>query len=283
MPDRISATRSNFTDGCGTISCELARVAWSTLRSQKGSVSGSKHVPSCFQIRLGGAKGVVVVDPTLEGRSIFLRPSQTKFEAPGVRTLDIQSTSSRPRPMFLNRPMIVILEYLGVKNESLIHLQDMAIHDIQSSRTSFLEASKLFGHHGLGASFRLPSLLTNLKTQLGLDIRSSSTPGGLSHRLITESIRCARAYALREIKHRAHVPVPGSVTLLGVSDEWDCLDEGEIYATVFDDRTGISEPIEGTVLVTRSPQIHPGDIQYAEAVRRPELSHLKNVVVFSCR
>jgi hypothetical protein len=61
MADRISANGSIFTDGCGTISCELARVAWTTLRSQKGQVSGSKHVPSCFQIRLGGTKGVVVV------------------------------------------------------------------------------------------------------------------------------------------------------------------------------------------------------------------------------
>ena len=282
IPDRESANGSVFTDGCGTISNELARIAWSTLRSQKGHITGSKSVPSCFQIRLGGAKGVVVVDPTLTGRSIFLRPSQTKFDARDVRTLDIQSCSSRPRPMFLNRPMIVIMEYLGVKNEVFTNLQDMAVHDIRSGSNSFLEASKLFGQHGLGASFRLPSLMTNIKTQLGLDIKSYSAPDGLHHHLINETIRCACAQALREIKHRAHIPVEGSVTLLGVSDEWGCLREGEIYATVFDERTGISQPIEGRVLVTRSPQIHPGDLQYATAVRRPELDHLNNVMVFSC-
>ena len=124
--------------------------------------------------------------------------------------------------------------------------------------------------------------MTNIKTQLGLDIKSYSAPDGLHHHLINETIRCACAQALREIKHRAHIPVEGSVTLLGVSDEWGCLREGEIYATVFDERTGISQPIEGRVLVTRSPQIHPGDLQYATAVRRPELDHLNNVMVFSC-
>ena len=284
MPDRISAGGSIFTDGCGTISWELAQVAWSILRSQKGYVSGSKHVPSCFQIRLGGAKGVVVVDPTLTGRSIFLRPSQKKFDAPNNRTLDIQSTSSRPSPLFLNRPMICILEHLGVKNESLLGLQNMAVRDIQSSCTSFIEASKLLGQHGLGASFRLPSLLINLKTQLGLDITTHSIADDIfDHYLINESIRCASAHALREIKHRAHIPVPGSFTLLGVSDEWDCLSEGEIYATVFDEQDGVFQPIEGRVLVTRSPQIHPGDLQFATAVRKPELNHLKNVIVFSCK
>jgi hypothetical protein len=108
--------------------------------------------------------------------------------------------------MFLNRPMIVILEHLGVKDDSLINLQDIAVHDVQSSCTSFVDASKLFGRHGLGMSFRLASLLTNLKTRLGLDIESSSAHGGLRHRLINESIRCARAHALCEIKHRAHIP-----------------------------------------------------------------------------
>jgi RNA-dependent RNA polymerase len=96
-------------------------------------------------------------------------------------------------------------------------------------------------------------------------------------------MRCARAHALREIKHRAHIPVPDSCTLLGVSDEWDCLQEGEIYATIFDEQTGVSQYITGRVLLTRSPQIHPGDLQFATAVRRPELSHLKNVIVFSCK
>jgi len=152
----------------------------------------------------------VIVNPTLAGRSIVLWPSQTKFDAPDNRTPDIQSTSSHHRPLFLNRPMISILEYLGVKNESFINLQEMAIRDIQSSRTSFLKASKLLAQHGLGASFRLPSLLTNLKTQFNLGPAGVSIfkDDCLDHHLINESIRCACAHALREIKHGAHIPVP---------------------------------------------------------------------------
>jgi len=71
--------------------------------------------------------------------------------------------------------------------------------------------------------------------------------------------------------------------LFGVSDEADCLKEGQIYATVADERTGLYQRITGKVLITRSPQIHPGDMQFVEAVDHPALRHLTNVVVFSCR
>jgi len=61
------------------------------------------------------------------------------------------------------------------------------------------------------------------------------------------------------------------------------LEEGEIFATVHDEKTKLYKEITGTVAITRSPQIHPGDVQTVKAVRRKELEHLTNVVVFSCR
>lgn len=280
LEERVSPTGSIFTDGVGTISPGLAKSAWSMIRSHKGKVSAYSSVPSGFQFRLGGAKGMVVVDNRLQGQMICLRKSQTKFDAPDNRAFDVQSTSARPRLMFLNRPMIVILEHLGVPAQSLTDLQDLAVREVEAARESLHEASKLFGLHGLGPSYRLPSLFSNIKTLLHLDLKDG--PRKIRHHLVIESIRCACTHALREIKYRAHIRVPGSFTLLGVADEWACLREGEIYATVRDERTGLLKPIEGKVLITRSPQVHPGDVQFVTAVRRPELSHLHNVVVFSC-
>lgn len=43
--------------------------------------------------------------------------------------------------------MIVILEHLGVKEESFVLRQDQAVNDIKASRDSLLEASKLFVVH----------------------------------------------------------------------------------------------------------------------------------------
>ncbi|GLB43035.1 putative rdRP-domain-containing protein [Lyophyllum shimeji] len=232
-------------------------------------------------IRVGGAKGVIFQDPTLTGKVLCLRPSQTKFETDTTLTLDIASDSSRPIRMFLNRPLIMLLEHLGVKNETFIRLQQDAIDTVDYTRSSFREASKVLQQHGLGASFRLPSLLNNLVSQLKLE-DDAVTPRILRCDLITNSLADSATHILRELKFRGRIPVPGSFTLIGVSDEWGCLRKGEIYATIRDERNDVHLPIEGEVLITRSPQIHPGDVRLVTAVRRPELAHLNNVVVFSC-
>jgi RNA-dependent RNA polymerase len=238
-------------------------------------------MPSGLQFRLGGSKGVVVQDPTLVGKVICLRPSQTKFDGLDNRTFDVQSTSSRSRSMFLNRPLIMLLEHLGVEQKVITNLQSTSIQEVQSIQTSLSQATKVFLQHNLGTSYRLPSLFNNISKYLGLDI--SDQLDSLHHRLMDEALYCGATHALREIKYRAHILVPDSVTLLGVSDECDCLAEGEIFATVYDESKATERFIEGRVLITRSPQVHPGDVQLVTAVRPPELNHLKNVVVFSCR
>ena len=264
------------------MSPELGRAVWVRLR-HRARYSRSRAVPSGIQFRLGGAKGVVVQDPTLDGKIICLRPSQTKFDGLDNLTFDVQSTSSRPKPVFLNRPLIMLLEHLGVVPDVITDLQSSSIREVQTIQTSLDQATKVFLQHSLGASYHLPSLFNNISRYLDLEISDLPDDICLHHHLIEEALYCAATHALCEIKHRAHILVPGSVTLLGVSDEYDCLEEGEIFATVYDERKGTEQCIEGQVLITRSPQVHPGDVQLVNAVRRPELNHLKNVVVFSCR
>jgi RNA-dependent RNA polymerase len=280
VEDKESSQGYLFTDGCCTISPDLSRAVWAKLRRQRRRISKTITPPSAFQFRLGGAKGVVIQDNTLSGKVIRLRPSQTKFDAPDVLTLDIQSTSIRPKGMFLNRPLILLLEHLGVEHESVIALQNAVILDVQSIRTSLTQASLFSMQHGLGGSFHLPSLFNNLNKLLELDIDDTST---FRSELIEDALYCSELHILRELKHRARIIVPGSATLQGAADEWDCLEEGEIYATVCDQKTGRLEHITGRVLITRSPQIHPGDLQFVTAVRKPELEHLRNVVIFSCK
>jgi RNA-dependent RNA polymerase len=274
-----------MTDGCSSISVELARDIWLSLQKGRKSLSRLRNVPSAFQFRLGGAKGMVVQDPTIRGKLVRVRPSQKKFDAPANLTFDVQATSAAPKAMFLNRPLIALIEFLGVDTQRIIELQDDDIRKAQSVRSSFTDASKFIQQHGLGESFRLPSLFSNLSSILQLEIGSNDReePSRWTSELVLTSLECIETHALRELKYRAHIAVPGSYTLFGVSDEWECLEEGEIYATVFDEKTGLVHQITGQVAITRSPQIHPGDIQIVTAVRRPELEHLTNVVVFSCK
>ncbi|KDQ54925.1 hypothetical protein JAAARDRAFT_693519 [Jaapia argillacea MUCL 33604] len=181
--------------------------------------------------------------------------------------------------MYLNQPLILLLEHLGVDGQYLFLLQQNAIAEVSTVRTCLPDASRAFSQHGLGASFRLPSLFQNLRSQLNLDLKVTGRPV-IRHQLVDSCLWFGVTHILREIKYRARIPVPGSYTLIGVPDEWDCLNEGEIFATIFDPRTGDLLPIEGRVVVTRSPQLHPGDLQLVQAVRRTQLEHLRNVVVF---
>jgi RNA-dependent RNA polymerase len=199
---------------------------------------------------------VLLENPNFPNEMLSFRPSQTKFEVANIRTLDIAATSARPILMYLNRPLIALLEYHGTADEAFKDLQKLAIDEVQSMKDSLVQASKIFSQYGLGASFRVPSLFNNLFYQLKLQMaRDWSDPDGLQHQLIMTALAFATTHILREIKHRAHIPVPGSYALIGVSDEWDCLAEGEIYATVVDDRTDLYLPITGRVLITRSPQV----------------------------
>jgi RNA-dependent RNA polymerase len=99
-----------FTDGIGKISESLSSKIATEL-----SLPPSNPAPSAFQFRMGGAKGMLAVDPTLEGDQIIIRDSQKKFNAiyNGLEVI----RCSRYSPATLNRQTITILSSLGVPDE----------------------------------------------------------------------------------------------------------------------------------------------------------------------
>lgn len=73
--------------------------------------------------------------------------------------------------------------------------------------------------------------------------------------------------------------------LLGIMDETGYLEEGEIFCTVSSEEKG-THILTGSIVVTRSPALHPGDIQCVSAVKIPAgspLTALRNCVVFSSK
>lgn len=52
IEDRKSPSGSLFTDGCSPISSKLCREIWKKLKP----LSNNTLIPSCYQIRVGGAK-----------------------------------------------------------------------------------------------------------------------------------------------------------------------------------------------------------------------------------
>ncbi|CAI0458857.1 unnamed protein product [Linum tenue] len=78
----------NVGNGIEKISVQFAKQVAAKWRSCKGSV------PSAFQIRYGGYKGVVAVDPTLTKKLSF-RKSMCKYESENTK-LDVLAYCKEP-------------------------------------------------------------------------------------------------------------------------------------------------------------------------------------------
>ncbi|KAF9350910.1 hypothetical protein BGX34_000913 [Mortierella sp. NVP85] len=99
-----------FSDGCGRISEDLARMIGIELEKES--------MPSAFQIRLGGSKGVLALYPTLPKKMVQIRPSMEKFTVKHY-VLEVIRTSSYISS-YLNRQIIILITHLGVPDEVII-------------------------------------------------------------------------------------------------------------------------------------------------------------------
>ncbi|KAL8279159.1 hypothetical protein RQP46_008415 [Phenoliferia psychrophenolica] len=279
--DPVTGNISCHTDGVGLISRSLAKEVDKAYSDSLSPSQRRRRVkPSVFQIRLGGSKGLLQVDATLEGHALLLRPSMTKYESKSL-TLDICDVNNRPLPAFLNRPLISLLEGLGVAPSTFQDLQQKTLDEIKRSKTSFSIGATYVEEMGLAQASRLAQTLRLLAVRLP---RASSCEPFLE-----ECLNLVASYAHRELKYRGRIPLPGSWNLIGVADPTgEYLQPGEVYACIHEPG---KDPVylEGPIAISRSPTMHPGDIQLVRAVGKipdgafTRFASVKNCVVFSTR
>ena len=271
---------STFTDGVGTISPSLARKVEEKLR---GSQKKPKNLPasSAYQIRCGGFKGMVSIAAG-EGDVLSLRPSMSKFDSAHLLSLDIAGRFDRPLPCYLNRPLTKILEDLGVPAATLLSLQRAAVMNVETSKATFVGAAKLLDYSGLGVPGKVATLFRRIKEATGIDFAS------YQDEFLQATIELVVLHELRYLKFKGRIFLPQSYVLVGVADEDHYLKEGEVCASV--KRSGKSIVyLEGMITISRSPCVHPGDLQIVRAVGRipdglaPTLSKLVNCVAFSMK
>ncbi|KAJ7169576.1 RNA-directed RNA polymerase 2 [Mycena filopes] len=265
-----SSGKYHFTDGVGTMSLELAEAIWDELRASRRRNRRVKNHPRAYQIRFDGCKGMLSVDYKLKGHVMCLRPSMIKFSTTvRSRTIDIARAFDKPGPYFLNRPLIMLLEGLGVPYSVFKAYQDTAVRDVQQSTRSLAAFARMLETHGLGTAYRIPSVLLALN-QLGIDTLSAN-------KFYTQM----SVYGI--------IPIKGAVTVVGVADVHRFLEEGEIFVCTRDPDSNRLKYLEGDVLISRSPTIHPGDVQLCRAIGKPppgscfDYEPLPNTVVFSVK
>ncbi|RVD90064.1 uncharacterized protein DFL_001045 [Arthrobotrys flagrans] len=282
-----------FTDGCGTISPSAAQ-----LIADEFPITRSP-VPSAFQFRLGGCKGVLVVDPNIKktetGEASFqvcIRPSQRKFDA-DHNSLEIIRYSDFSVAT-LNRQLIQVLSDLGLEDTVFLDKLHNQLRDLNLAMEDMKAARKILMKNVdvNGGTIQIVGLLDN-------GFMTSKEP--FVHCLL----HLWRAWSIKMLKEKARITIENGCFLLGVVDETGILkghfDKDhkelqesrangealrcdllpEIFVQIPDyDNKGHYKIIQGPCLLARNPSLHPGDLRVVNAVDCPSLRHLKNVVVF---
>ena len=250
-----------FSDGVGTIALGMAELVATRMNRQR--------VPSAFQIRLGGAKGVLTVHHEMEPGTIALRPSQIKFKSESLM-LEIANTA-KFSCAHLNRQFVTILSSLGVPDSSFLDIQKELIASVEKMLTDSREASRVLREtsDGLGIYVSMAKMV-----EAGLLTRQDP--------YIKNLLEALRVNRLKEARKKARIPIVKGVFLMGVLDETNTLKPDQVFCQFIDGRLD-KRVLEGDCLVYRSPSLHPGDVRMLKAVACPELEHLENVVVFPAK
>lgn len=221
-----------------------------------------------FQIRFGGAKGVVYAGERSLLRhqgfqyKMLLRKSQLKFQAPESGKLDLRiaSTAGDSHQSLFFPSALKAFEDSGADAKK--------IEDIYTKSYKNLKRISTEGLDLLEQIFRIPAhgRKPNVKAKyslLALAVRLKHF--GISPEQYQNTFL---AVYLAKIAERAYksdlfkIPIPGSYCLLGLTDDYQILQPNEVFIHVQE------KMIEGEVLVYRDPIIHIGDIQIAKAIGR---------------
>jgi hypothetical protein len=200
-----------------------------------------------------------------------------KFEAAGVWNLEICGAAFKSLPMILNRQLIKILEDLGVPYAVFLDLQRAAVDKLRYlTTTSAINSASFLEEMDCPRATQLSSLI-RLLNQIGLDFHQDA--------FLYSVIEMAVVTKLRDIKYRGRIPVDSGYTLYGIMDETGYLSEGEVYVvTESSPEGGRRVLVQNRIVVSRSPAMHPGDVQIVNAVdvhSKSPLKRLSNVIVFS--
>uniref|UniRef100_A0ACD5Y0E2 Uncharacterized protein n=1 Tax=Avena sativa TaxID=4498 RepID=A0ACD5Y0E2_AVESA len=258
IPDIKNGTKYEFSDGIGKISADRAR--------QVAIKCKLKYTPSAFQIRYGGYKGVVAVDPRSHWK-LSLRKSMLKFQSENI-TLDVIAYS-KYQPCFLNRQLITLLSTLGVR-DSIFELK-------QREAVERLNRMTIEPQAAIDAVEVMPmgQISNTVKGLLLCGYQPDLEP------FLSMVLQTLRAFNLLELKRKSRIFIPQGRAMMGCLDETCTLRYGEVFVqascTANDSEKKL---VTGKVVVAKNPCLHPGDVRILQAVDVPSLHHMVNCVVF---
>jgi RNA-dependent RNA polymerase len=265
-----------FTDGVGKISPILAKKIAYEWKEDR--------VPSAFQFRLGGCKGVLVLWPEAKDIEVHIRKSQEKFssEFNGLEIVRLSNYTTAT----LNRQTISILSCLGVPDQVFMDLLRQELRNYDRAMTDRTFACKL-----------LRQYVDESQSSIMIAEMLESGFMDVNEPYCRAMLQLWRSFSIKYLKEKARIPIADSAFVLGCIDETGTLkghtnkrrrrddkpveEVPEIFLQISDpNNRGDPKVITGVCIVGRNPSLHPGDIRVVKAVDVPALRSLRDVVVF---
>jgi hypothetical protein len=294
-----------MNDGAGRISRTLAAKVKDKL--------ALSYTPSAFQGRLGGAKGLWVVDHTDNSNTDWIEvyPSQQKWsrrtkdgaiDDPSQRTFEVNGISGPLRSADLNAQFLPLLvngaRDKNAMKSAISSILEMGLQqrldDIQAaieepeSFKKWIRESNANSNEKLkaGGIPCLAGLPTVHEERLNLLLDAGFYPKKLA--FMKEQALKLLTFRTDNLKEKMNITVGKSCYAYMVPDFWGVLEPDEVYidfSNFRDDTTGFAGVVlrDDHVLVARSPAHFPSDIQKVKAVVKPEFLGLKDVIVFPIR
>ncbi|KAI1712704.1 RNA dependent RNA polymerase domain-containing protein [Ditylenchus destructor] len=263
-----------FSDGCGSVSKEAARHMAGDLQLQ--------NIPSCFQFRFAGFKGVVQVDHRLRECNFLFRPSQLKFEAreDAEHKMELVKYSS-PVTLSLNKPLINILDQVSAlqNHESHVRICDRIKDLLEIHMNNLCDM--------LTNEERAREKLNEFTRLIHYDKLDffNVTEEPFFRQLLMSAAKVS-IYKLRK-KHHISIPADLGRVMFGVVDDTGFLQYGQVFVQ-YTKNASLHNPADGAhkivrtgpIMVTKNPCIVGGDVRIFEAVDIPALRHHNDVIVF---
>lgn len=305
LPD-VCCDGNLLTDGCGFISADLIRqFPFRVNKTIDGKRCGSQVsvdrtvLPAIIQIRLrclhGLFKGCLLVshDKSLFPKDSYLvlRESMKKTtvhrdkcqvsELYIVDTFEMTSEEGENdvNDMVcyanLNRQISLLLSHLGVPDDFFTGLMKKEIDQIMAVRSSKERAWKLIRSEKWDFDEKSENSAEYVTAEKFLLAGHSLGEPKLQNLLLK-----IQKKGLTKLKS-GRMRLKDSAFLVGAPDPLNILEEGEVYVHVYNrfmpsyssrDNTKVASVLEGTVVVSRLPALHPGDVRILNAVYRPELA-----------
>jgi hypothetical protein len=301
-----------MNDGCSLMSVGAAHEIW---KRYKKAVGTSDPMPSVFQGRIGGAKGMWMVsaesysrDPDHRSIWIKINKSQKKFEPhpedmsddlpydPDRLTFELCAYSSQPDTSDLHISFIPIMTDRGVPKETI---EALVVERLDQERNQLLEMLpnplKMYDwvfkqsavakkHEEIRWQAALPHALPD-KIKLMLESGFDPTEAPYLAKCLHRFIKQEQLW----MEQKLRIPLGKAAFLYGVADPLGVLAPGEIHVqfsrpfidAMTDEHFRYLNDMD--LLVARQPACRRSDIQKVRATTRPELAHFVDTVVFSSR